>query len=207
MRTISPAITLSLLSLTMALPVGHAGSSAHPDPHYYYGISSLAVGTDLGVGAGETGIDFGLRGACYDLDPNLKLFPEPTYVGGDGDPETGIGTVCLPFRTTHGDDSGTTQWIAAMSTLGGDDPTFTVCVDVDGNGRCQPGGADEFNLCRSEGSTDLGRSLLRDGPCSIWLDPSAADPTVYIHIVRLVEADGGVTESGTATVTGIVWYA
>lgn len=198
-------VAIALLPTTM-------GSPAHPDPKFWYGTSASTALANVNYDDGSTalaasaGSDLSLRGACYDLSPNLKLFPlPPQYLGGDGDPETGVGGACYSYTSIYGDDTGSTRTVVVSSQLGGFFPIFDVCIDVNGDGICQTASSDQTNYCWT-GTTGTGGISLWGGSCSVWLDPSAVDQTVYVNILGAVNVDtGGVTLGGMG-LEGIIEY-
>jgi hypothetical protein len=82
---------------------------------------------------------------------------------------------------------------------------FAVCVDANGDGLCEAG-SDPMGLCAT-GPAGSGGASLAGGPCSVYEDPAAADPTVYVTLLSGVFVDTSGSVSLSAPTAGTIGFA
>jgi hypothetical protein len=166
--------SLALLVLLLALPAANA-TPAHPDKHVYVASQGpLASPTQV---------------SCADLDP----------LGGNMDPETGIGGACFPFTTQAGSDTGSAVQITVTDALS-TGVTWIACIDLNGDGICASG-VDEMDVCWTGSGTSGGFSLTSSGPCVIYEDPVTVASTLYVAFVARPGSPASIATRGIVTLT------
>jgi hypothetical protein len=201
-------IGLSVLAaLGMSSTASAIGSAAQPMLHEYYGTSldnvyvNLDEPTPLGEIQAEAASSVSVVGVCADISP---LFNGVPNIGLDGVAETGVGGGCFAFTTVYGSDVGTTQRVsvseAALTEI--HPVVYQVCVDENGDGLCSAATGDEVALC--EATSGHGFFLGTTTPCTIYLDPLAANQAVFVQIIGEVLVDGSVTAH--AGLHGFIYY-
>lgn len=211
MRTTTKITLTAFTMLALLAPSGGAvGSAANPFPHTFVGYSA-AYGDLPGLDASAA-----IVGVCADVSPVLTLDPL-AVLPGDSVPEVGAGGACFPYKTTYGDDTGTTQRVhvqadfpVGLSTL------FLVCIDVNWDGLCTdpadtPGAGhdDVVKLCIAPNGN--GGDLFPDGgPCSIQLTSHAVKPFLPTPAVWVLILPGAVADNGqivaSSGIAGSIYY-
>lgn len=205
MLLVRSSVLAMLVAALLTLPAGLA-DEARP-VHLWAGTADERVHVD-GDAIDPVSLRADVKGLCADVEPilsgdGLSVDPnDPGIVSGweptrDGTRETGVGGACMPF----GDDANQTM-LVTFQAIGptGSALRAVVCVDVDGDGTCG-GNGDRVDLCRL--SNDDPVSVWTGGPCQVFADPAAADPTIYFLTVTSLTTDAG----GLVQSTGVAGYA
>ncbi|MEA3200248.1 MAG: hypothetical protein QOE90_1676 [Thermoplasmata archaeon] len=210
------AAILALVATTV--PASAIGSTANPFAHPFYGVSATSVVAGVAYDDGN-GNTFSLSsatgatvvGLCADL-PGItgQIIPVPNpLLVFDQDMETGVGGACFPFVTAYGSDVGTTQTVeVSVQSPVLAVPVWTTCVDENGDGVCAAATGDQVLTCWTGGSIEGGVQTDGSGPCSVYIDPAAANPAVFVTVIAGVTVtSSGVHLSSIAPEGGVFYYA